>query len=176
MSTSPATTPAAIVRSIFEDLLTFAEQKGGVAAIARNPQNLVELLAEPPVAWRIILHWAGDVNADPDVRGGAVVDNKLYFILDGDLGMGADPSQDLVKDEGDTAFLTILSAVRSRALSYRFPALGPQNNRLRYAGADDNVTLPEGYHLAAYNLQFHLFTVMEATSDIITLTPPAPAA
>jgi hypothetical protein len=166
------TNPAQIISAIYRDLVEWARQRGGVCEIARNPQDLLKTLSEPPQAWRVILHWGGDENANENVRNSHVAKNNFYFILDGDLGLPVSPSEELLALEGDAAMLAILSQLRVRILSYRFPWLSPQNDRMVYLRTDDNVTIPEGYHLVAFSMQFALLAPTEQPTNLIQLEIP----
>lgn len=166
------TNPAQIISAIYRDLVEWTKSAGGSCDIARNPQDLLQQLAEPPRTWRVLLHWAGDENANDNARSSNVSKNTFYFILDGDLGLSGAPGEDMIALEGNAAFLAILSRLRVRILSYRFPWLSPQNDRMLYIRTDDNVTLPEGYHLAAFAMQFALYSPTEQPAALISLSIP----
>jgi hypothetical protein len=112
------------------------------------------------------MHWEGDDNPADNVRAGSVVENNLSIIIDGDLGMSINPDIELIRDSSSrTAFLGLLAALRARMLAYRFPWLSVPNNRLRYEGTDNRVEVPTG-NLAAYNMRFALYSVMDQLDDI----------
>jgi hypothetical protein len=83
------------------------------------------------------------------------------FIFHGDLGPTAEVNANLVKPTAARkhAFLEIKDALCARLDSYRFPWLKAPNDRMCYLACDDKLPLPDGTYLAAYNVQYKLFTV-----------------
>lgn len=171
------TTPADILGILFNDLADWCKLNRGVCILANGPANLYELLAAPASGWRLIIHWEGDTTANENVRSAAVVRNHLRFLLDGDLGPTAIPNVALVRQSASRMpFLSILAAVRARIISYRFPWLGPQNDRLIYLSCDDKVEIAGGAFFAAYNMLFDLYSNTQTAPETVILTPPAPSA
>ena len=167
-----STTPADILNLVFTDLNTWAGENGGVCRLTQNPFDLLEMMAEQPGGWRLIILWEGDDPSDPSVRGSSVVDNNFRFIVDGDLGPTMIPKVALIRETAArTPFLELLDAVRFRVMCYRFTGLSEPNNHFWYRGTDDNVPLPDGMLLAAYNLRFVLRSIktMPGEDDEIEL-------
>ena len=167
-----STTPADIIGLVYTDLAAWTAQNGGTASLTKHPYDLMEQLAHTPSGWRLILHWAGDKPASENVRDCNVVDNTFRVILTGDLGPTVIPSIALIRaTAARTPFLAILDAVFQHVMAYRFVGLNPPNNRFWYRGADDNVPLPDGLALAAYNLCFLLRSIktLPAEGDEIEL-------
>jgi len=167
-----STTPADIIGLVYTDLAAWAAQNGGTVSLTKNPYDLMELLAESPSGWRLILHWAGDKPASENVRDCNVVENTMRFIIHGNLGPTAIPKIALIRaTAARSPLLALLDAVFQRVMAYRFVGLNPPNNRFWYRGADDNVPLPDGLALAAYNLSFMLRSVkaLPAEGDEIEL-------
>lgn len=153
---------AVLLRAVFADLVTWSENAGGHAYLSQNPQRLLELIAQgPPASFRCILHWQGITPAGGDaapVRGD-VDDHRLAVLVDGKLGLTAQPSESLVQvtPSREVPFLETVEAVRNRILAYRTPWLGPRNNRMRDLGIDDNVPMADGSFVACYVCKFGLF-------------------
>ncbi len=164
------TSPADLLGMVFDDLTTWAKPRRGVVSLTQNPYDLLEMLGQRPSGWRLTLHWEGDEPADPRLRDVVVVDNRFRFVLDGDLGPTATPKLALIRETAArTPFLAVAAAVRKRVLSYRFPWLAEPNNRLRYDGTDDQIPLPGGGFLAAYNLRFRLYSKIETAEQTVEI-------
>lgn len=167
------TNPAQVLGLIYDDLADWVTDNGGELHLTRSPFDLVELLADEPGSWRLTLHWEGDEPADPRVRDGAVVNNRIRVVVDGQLGMTATPMIALIKDTASrSSFLAVLDLVRQRLMAYRFPWLAEPNNRLRYRGTDDKLPLPDGMFVAAYNQTYEIFSTMVIPTTAIELTLP----
>lgn len=166
------TNPSDIVNMIYTDLVSWAATKRGVVALTNSPYDLLEMLAQRPNGWRLTIHWEGDLPAgNTSARDVRVVDNRIRFILDGDLGPTFVPKIALIRPTAArTPFLELVGAIRARVMAYRFDWLAEPNNRLRYTGTDDKVQLPDGFALAAYNLSFNLFSEIDNSATIINLT------
>jgi hypothetical protein len=168
------TSPADLLRMIYDDLSAWAAGVGGQVNLTRNPFELINLLQEEPTGWAITVHWEGDEPADDRVRAGNVMRNRLRLILMGRLGMTLQPSLGLIrKPSPETAFLDLVNTVRHRVMAYRFPWLAEPNNRLWYKGTDDKIELPDGLFLAAYNLAFQFYSTIDLPAEALELTPPS---
>jgi len=169
---SDAKTPAELVEMIYDDLSAWCAANKGVCSLTQNPYDLVEMMAAGrPSGWRLTIHWEGDEPASDRVRAGTVAKNHLRLILDGDLGPTVTPKIALIKATAarSSAFLALVDAVRQRAMAYKFSWLAEPNNRLWYKACDDNVPLPDGSALAAYNLRFDFYSVFEIPGTDISL-------
>lgn len=169
------TTPADILRILYEDLAEWARGLGGAVLLTQNPYDLVTQMSETPTnGWRLTLHWEGDEPADQRVRSGPVVKNRFRLILSGTIGLTATPKIGLIQETATrTAFLALVDLIRQRVMSYRLPWLAEPNNRFYYGGTDDKVPLPDGLMAAAYNLSFSLFSTMELPTTPVDLAPTA---
>lgn len=167
------TTPADLVRILFDDLTTWAAERGGKTHLTQNPFDLIHQMSEPPAdGWRLTLHWQGDEPADTRVRSGPVVKNRFRIILSGNIGLTATPKVALFRQTGTRApFLDLVDAVRQRVMAYKLPWLAEPNNRFYYGGCDDGVPLPDGLVAAAYNISFYLFSTMELPTNTVDLMP-----
>jgi len=163
-------TPADIVNMIFSDLEAWAKPQRGTVALTNSPYDLMGMFAEQPSGWRLTVYWEGDAPADPRVRDVVVVDNRFRIILDGNLGPTAIPKIALIRQTAArTPFLDLVSKVRARVMSYKFPWLSEPNNRCRYRGSDERVPLADGFAIAAYNLSFTLFSKIEQPETTVEL-------
>ena len=153
-------TPADILRAIQADLVEWASTTNGHISIAKDPWNVLEILAESPTGLRVILHWAGDKQLG-DVDDLPLATASVEVILGYAMGLGKDPGSDLVTAQFNArpAVLDLVSDLRGRLLSLDMDS-DPQNNdeaaeTLRYIGTDP-VTLPDGTPTHAYRLKFEL--------------------
>lgn len=128
----------------------------GKTLIAKDPWNVLELLAESPSGFRCILHWAGDKLLG-DQEDLPLVTTRLEVILSCNLGLTADAQTALVEESNITArpsLLNIVSTIRERILQKLWPASYTEE-QIRYVGTEP-VGTPEGVPLAAYRLAFEL--------------------
>lgn len=174
MSDTATVTTAQLVEMIYDDLAQFAAENGGRCYLTKNPFDLIKYLEEEPGAWRVTLHWEGDRNPDSRVQGGRVTRNSFRLIVDGKLGMSASPAIALIKETASRSpFLALLDLLRSRILSYQFPWLREPNNRAWYVATDDKLPLPDGLFIAAYNMEFYVYSVRAEPQSTIELQLPA---
>lgn len=162
-----------LVEIIYDDLSAWCCSNGGECYLAPTPWDLINLLEEGPNNWRVILQWEGDESADPRVRAAVVRKHRLRIIVDARLGFTLKPGLALIKGTASRSVpvLDLLDAVQDRILAYRFPWLAEPNNRVWYAGTDDQVPLPDGTHAAAYVMTFYLYAEREESATAIDLTP-----
>ena len=166
-----ATTPATILALVYADLQPWAASLKGVVGLTQNPYDLFEILKNSPAGWRLTLHWEGRDPADERVRNSPVTLNHFRFVLDGDLGPTITPKIALFRSTPSrTPFLDLLDAVRLRVMAYKFPWLREPNNHFWWRGEDDQVPLPDGLFLAAYNLRFDLYSEMAMPTEDVELT------
>lgn len=128
----------------------------GKVYIAKDPWNVLELLAESPSGFRCILHWAGDklLGEQEDLP---LMTSRLEVILSCNLGLTAAAETALVEESAITArpsLLNLVNKVRERMLQKLWPA-DYTEEQIRYVGTDP-VGTPEGVPLAAYRLVFEL--------------------
>lgn len=165
--------PADILDAVYQDLHAWARARKGICVISSGPDNLFDLLREPPPTWRVILHWEGDENVNTSVRAGNVAVHHYRFVVDGSVGPTAVPNIGLVRSTASRSpLLGLVNDIRARVLGYRFPWLDTQNNHFVYEGSDDKVPLPDGLFLAAYNLLFSLPSKFQQAEEQIDLPIP----
>jgi hypothetical protein len=153
-------TPADILRVIQADLKEWAGTVRGQISIAKDPWNVLEILAESPSGLRAILHWAGDRQLG-DQDDAPLASANVEVILGYAMGLSKDPGSDLVNPQFNArpAVLDLVSELRGRLLSLDFDS-DPENadesaETLRYVGTEP-VTLPDGTPTHAYRLKFEL--------------------
>jgi hypothetical protein len=128
----------------------------GAVSIAKDPWNVLELLAESPAGFRCILHWAGDKLLG-DQEELPLLTSRLEVILSYNLGLTATAESALVEKSPLTdrpSLLRLVAIVRERVLQKLWPADFTEE-QIRYVGTDP-VGTPEGIPLAAYRLVFEL--------------------
>ena len=148
-----------IVSSIQAALQAFAQglSPAGTVSIARDPFNVLELLAANPSGYRLILHWAGDENVS-ELPFVPLLRHKIEVVFGSNLGLTAKPDLALVQQIGDRpALFAQVDNLRSLLLGLQF-ANDTTGGFLEYAGAEPLI-IPDGVPLAAYTLKFGLRAV-----------------
>ena len=149
-----AYSPAELLNLYKTDLNDWASKNKAVVFIAKDPWNILELLAQSPAGMRIILAWAGDQALGEQVQAIGST-NKLEVILSYNLGLTVQPDAALLQASADRpALLDIISDLRNRVLSLCVPdAETGVDLSARYVEGDI-VTTPDGIPLSAYKLKF----------------------
>ena len=149
-----------ILRAIQADLKEWVGTVRGQISIAKDPWNVLEILAESPSGLRAILHWAGDKQLG-DRDDAPLATANVEVILGYSMGLSKDPGSDLVNAQFNArpAVLDLVSDLRGRLLSIPLNS-DPENpdeaaETLRNVGAEP-VTLPDGTPTHAYRLKFEL--------------------
>jgi hypothetical protein len=148
--------PYQVIRYLRDALDQFARQNRGTVHLAKDPWNVLELLAENPAGFRCIVHWAGDKNIGnrDGVENLPLVTAILQVTLSNNLGLTASPEQALAEAvPGRQPLLQLLGLAREKVLRITWP----ENlcDPIRYVGTDP-VGTPEGVPLAAYMMTFEL--------------------
>jgi hypothetical protein len=150
-----AYTPATLIGLVHDALKPWLVARKGLLAVAGDPYNFLELLAESPSGWRVTLHWAGEKNPGDNEHAGCFPINAFDVGISINPGLTATPDLAMFKPTADrSALLELVSDVRDfiRALNF---APGASTLRALYRGADP-VALPNGVPLRAYRLQFEV--------------------
>jgi hypothetical protein len=143
---------------------TWAAANKATVSIARDPFHVLEILAESPAGFRVILHWAGDKNPS-EILQMAIARNDIEVIFSYNLGLTGKP--DLALITGSTArpaLLALLDDLRALILSIQYP----DEETLVYcvyAGTEPFIT-PDGIPLAAYRMRFQLDSGINTQSTI----------
>jgi hypothetical protein len=148
--------PDQVIKYLHNALEPFARSNRGTPHIAKDPWHVLELLAENPAGFRIIVHWAGDKNAGnrDGVENLPLVTAILQVILSNNLGLTASPEQALVDAvPGRQPLLRLLGKAREKVMRITWPE--DLCDPIRYVGTDP-VGTPEGVPLAAYMMTFEL--------------------
>jgi hypothetical protein len=148
--------PDQICRYVKTAIAAVASSNKGKIEIAKDPWHVLELLAESPSGFRIIIHWAGDQQLG-DMDDAPLVTSRLEVILSCNLGLTANAESALVEGSALTnrpSLLDLVSRVRQRILQKLWPAERTGGN-IRYVGCEP-VGTPDGVPLAAYRLSFEL--------------------
>jgi hypothetical protein len=150
-----AYTPDAIIAELRDDLTPWAKEKKGTVSVATDPYNFLELLAQSPVGFQVVLHWDGEALSGDEPQSASIAVQKISAGVTFNTGLTVNPSEALVKASPiRPALLKLLTQVRDRIRSYNFPA-DTTGQYLLYKGADP-VVLPEGLPLAGFRLNFEL--------------------
>jgi hypothetical protein len=139
-----------------DDLASWVKAKKGELSVARDPYNFLELLAESPAGWRVVLHWDGETNPSDDAQVGVFAAQKISLGLTANLGLTAKPDESLHKPSpARAALLKILADVRERVRGKVWPDDITARYML-YKGTDAIVLPDSAIPLAGYKLNFEL--------------------
>ncbi|WP_043588981.1 hypothetical protein [Geminisphaera colitermitum] len=150
-------TPDALLAELHADLEPWLRANKGTLSVAADPYNFLELLADSPSAFRVVLHWAGEQNPSDQEGAGVFAPQKFDLGVTANLGLTATPEIALFKPGPNATrppLLQLVAAVRDRVRGYTWPA-GNTTRYMLYRGCDP-VTLPDAMPLRAYRLQFQL--------------------
>jgi hypothetical protein len=144
-----------ILKRLYDDIVSWGKV-GKLVSLARDPFDVLEILAQGPQGFRVILHWAGEqeVGGQPQLP---IVQHRIEAILSYNLGLTATPDLALLSKgpaNDRPALLDLVEELRRRIASYNFPD-GETDVFMAYVGCDPFVT-PDGVPLAAYKLTFTL--------------------
>lgn len=159
----PPLTITQILDLLYKALLTWAQQSGNgaVVTLARDPFQVLEILAATPESFRMVLHWAGDDNIS-DIDGLPLADNTIEVIYSYNLGLTARPDLALIKGpQNRPAVFDQIDSLRAFILGVEYPNVQTGIYAV-YQGAKPFVT-PEGIPLAAYILTFKLKSAINVT-------------
>jgi hypothetical protein len=143
-----------IVAALYTALQAWGQPLGAIVTIARDPFQILEILAASPEGFRVVLHWSGDRNiSDHDPL--PLAENTLDVILSYNLGLTARPDLALIQGPLDRpGVLDQIDSLRSFILSVEYPTVQTGTYAV-YSGTKPYAT-PEGIPLAAYILTFKL--------------------
>ncbi len=151
------------------DLDSWVSAQGGKCFTAKDPLDVLTLLAETPSGFRVILHLDGDRNQQPDMPAPV----PLYTLkVQVSANMGLSSRADLAVSQATAnrpALLRLVGLVRKRVMSWRLPEASVHKGRVYYDGFGP-VTLPDGLPLAAYEIDFHFRAVMTAAEETVAIT------
>lgn len=152
--------PEELLTILHEDLTPFTRELKGTLSVAADPWNFLELLAEAPQGWRLVLHWAGDENQMTEVPGAAINKSEFHVGITCNLGLTAKPGEAVMRKRPGNApsLLRLMTMTRDRVKSFVFP--DGTSGQAIYLGADP-ITLPDGTPLAGYRLRFSLMSADE---------------
>lgn len=149
-------TPDALLTELRSDLEPWVRAKKGELSVARDPFHFLELLAESPAGFRVVLHWDGEANPGDEPQAGVFSAQRISLGVTANLGLTAKPGEALHKPTPNrAALLRIVADVRERARSYVWPDHTTARFML-YKGADAIVLPDSGVPLAGFRLTFEL--------------------
>jgi hypothetical protein len=164
--------PHQIVNHLKAKLDAWARGHRGQVSIAKDAWNVLELLAECPAGFRVIVHWAGDKNIgnQDGIENLPMVTALIQVTLSNNLGLTAKPEQALAENVPgrQMPLLKLIGLARERIFKITWPESIAES--IRYVGCDP-VGTPEGVPLAAYVLTFELdHALPDYDSDAATET------
>lgn len=149
-------TPDSLLSELRTELEPWVRAKKGDFSVARDPYHFLELLAESPAGFRVVLHWDGETNPGDDAQAGCFPAQKISLGLTANLGLTAKPDESLHKaSAARPALLRLLADVRDRMRGYTFPDETTARFIL-YKGAEAIVLPDSAIPLAGYRLNFEL--------------------
>jgi hypothetical protein len=167
---SDGLSPADILGTLQTYLTAFLATQKGKVSVADDAWNALELLANSPGTFLVILHWAGDT-ADPedgDLDG--IVDSHIEVIVRQSKRPVAAPGKDLVADGPlQPSFYKLMSQVRAKVRAWRATAGDTTNfGQYFYKGAEYLLHPADGLPLRAIKLKFdlkHALSTDDGTGD-----------
>ncbi len=156
--------PDELLQFLHDDLAVFVKEQRGTLSVAADPYHFLELLAEAPSGWRLVLAWNGDENQATDGPPVAINRNELHIGVTCNLGLTAKPGEAIMKKRpgGAPSLLKLVQLTRERVRTLVFPA-GTTSERAMYLGADPAI-LPDGTPLKGFRLRFSITTADEPAS------------
>lgn len=154
------------------DLDVWARLQSGSCIIARDPLAVIELLAESPKGWRLVLSYDGDSPMDGSsisAGGPYVIETTIRAVVTCNPGLRLIRDSQLLKgSQTRGSLLSILTQVRVRMLSYRWDSSLVHRGALTYRGTQP-FSIPDFLPLAAYALTFSLVHVIPEPSSPVQL-------
>ena len=151
--------PDQIVLAIVNGLAPWAAAHQAKTSIARDPFEVLELLAADSPGLRLVVHWAGDEPLGDQMAQAPLVTTALEIVLGLNLGLTATPDRQLLTGgAARPALYQLVSDLRLAVLAIEFPNLAT-TAFLAYGGTRP-VASPEGVPLAAYTSRFTLESVV----------------
>jgi hypothetical protein len=152
-------TPDDLLAELRDDLKPWVQKRKGMLSIATDPYNFLELLAQSPAGWRVVLHWDGEDNTAEAAQAGDFCTQRISLGITANLGLTANPSEGMVTDTAvRKAFLGLVADLRDRVRGYVFP--DQVTNRYMHYKRAVPVVLPEGVPLAGMKLDFELIAAL----------------
>jgi hypothetical protein len=148
--------PDQLIAHLLADLTPWVKGRKGEILVAAEPYHLLELLAEKPTGFRIVLHWDGDTNSQEHADGAAYLANAFSLGLTCARGLTIRPMDRLHTRgaDGSPALLQLVALLRHRVRSLAWPA-GETERGAVYRGAEPLI-LPDGTPLMGFRLRFTL--------------------
>jgi hypothetical protein len=165
-----------LLEAMRSNLDTWARTQKGACYVARDPLAAIELLAEAPSGWRLILSFEGDRPMDTRAIGVPepyVVESTLRIIVSCNPGLRLINDSQLLKGDtgGRASLLALLSLVRKRILAYRWSTTLVYKGAMTYLGTRP-FSIPDFLPLAAFEMTFaFVHSIPEpAAGDLVTIT------
>lgn len=164
MPANPQMDPADIYTAIAEDLEAFVAQSGGRFSKATDPFHVIELLAEAPGRFRVILHDDGDEPAGESKRS-SVVQCRFKITVSHNRGLPAVLGNKIASATGnEPSLLARVAEVRERLRGLTLPD-GATSRRLEYGGRVP-VTY-QGAALDAYEMTFTIYAALPLSTPTL---------
>ncbi len=153
---------AAILRHLYDDLTAWAPEgaRAPKVLIAADPYDVLDRLFDGPAGWRVILHWAGDAPANPDVPEGGILDHtiEVYAARHHGLAIDKHKSVTISRPDGEPTLLELRNQLHQRIATFTFPDEDETSKHFDYLGSDA-AAAPDGTPLAVYRGRYRLTAV-----------------
>lgn len=167
------TTPAEVIRMVFDHMEAWANGAGGKFFMAKDIEDAMTLLADRPGSWCGVMHWAGDA-PQGDLRRSWVVENKIKIFVKAVKAPTAIPNAEIFRPTASrsTPVLDTIDALRHEMQRLVIPGLDDYNNTIAYRGTTDQASVG-GYAVAVYVVDFVVSTAISTpdAGNMQTLTP-----
>jgi hypothetical protein len=157
--------PDQILGALVNGLGPWAAAHKAKPSIARDPFEVLELLAADTPGLRLVVHWAGDEPLGDQMAQAPLVTTTIEVVLGLNLGLSAVPDKQLlIGGSGRPALYQLISDLRAAVLAVEFPNLATAVF-LCYAGTRP-LAAPDGVPLAAYASRFTLESVLPGPASV----------
>lgn len=147
-------TNVAILRTLYDDLRSWAQPLGGEISASGTFVESMDLLATKPRGFLAIIEWQGEEAASDDEFTGVVrSDLGIYVAIN--PGLALKPGTALWLSEGGRTLLERTNAVRDRVREIVLEDDESTSRYFNYRGARQ-VLLPDGTPIRAYRLDFQI--------------------
>jgi hypothetical protein len=156
-----------LLEALRADLEPWLKTLKGFCSVARDPLNVLELLAEAPAGFRVILTFDGDEVPLSQTAGypPPIVRTRLRAIVSCNPGLRLARDHAILKGNvARDSLLAILATVRKRMMGYRWPTTLVHEGAMSYEGTRP-YEFPEFLPFAAYAMTFSLVHVIPLPAE-----------
>lgn len=157
-------TAAALLGAVLADLQTFATANKGKGVLAKDPFHALQILCTAPAGFHLVVQDDGEAPTPGTDETDPIHDLSFSLFASFNIGLKADPAEDLLEDRGDRPSLVKLCGEITDRVMTKGHATGadPADKIHAVFITRDPVTTPDGIPLAAYRLRFKITYALPA--------------